>query len=278
VARAADAERAFADALGELVGALDRSVLAGRLLRGVLRLAEARSGELTLRDPDGSEHLAARAGRPKGDAALALALRNGKVSLGELRVYGKPTRNALRLRQARRLARAGAAALEAAGAHEAALRRADLDPLTGLANHGRFWASLDREAARAARYERALSVVMMDLDGFKKWNDQRGHLAGDAALVRAACLVGERSRSSDTAARYGGDEFALVLPEASLAGAITVAEKIRGALEAEGGLTLSAGVATAPADGRSAAELIRVADARLYVAKAGGGNRVAAGG
>lgn len=278
MARPGEAELLYGDALGELVGSLDRAVLSERLLRGALRLAGARSGEVELRDERGREHLAARWGRPGSEPALRLPLRDGKVALGELRIFGRVTRRAARLRQLRRLARAGAIALVSASAHEAALRRADLDPLTGLANHGRFWAALDREAARAARYSRALSVVMLDLDGFKKWNDQRGHLAGDAALVRAATLVAERSRSSDTAARYGGDEFALVLPEAAHAGACVVAEKIRAAIEGDGpageSMTISAGVASAPDDGRTAAELIRRADARLYAAKAGGGNRV----
>ena len=282
MARPAAAELLYGDALGELIGALDRAVLSERLLRGALRLAGARSGEVELLAERGHAQLAARSGRPGSEPALVLALRDGKTPLGELRIFGQVTRSAPRLRQLRRLARAGSIALVSAAAHEAALRRADLDPLTGLANHGRFWAALDREAARAARYDRALSVVMLDLDGFKRWNDQRGHLAGDAALVRAARAIAERSRSSDIAARYGGDEFALVLPEATHLGGCVVAEKIRAALEADGalgeGLTISAGVASAPADGRSAAELIRVADARLYSAKAGGGNRVVAEG
>jgi diguanylate cyclase (GGDEF)-like protein len=121
---------------------------------------------------------------------------------------------------------------------------------------------------------------MLDLDGFKGWNDRHGHVAGDGALARAARVIAAGTRVSDTAGRYGGDEFALVLPETPLAGAIAVAEKVRAAIEAErpegDPFTLSSGVACAPEDGRSAAELVRAADTRLYAAKAAGGNRVVA--
>jgi two-component system chemotaxis family response regulator WspR len=162
------------------------------------------------------------------------------------------------------------------------LLRAERDALTGLANHGHIWEALEREAARADRYGRALSFVMFDVDLFKPWNDRFGHVAGDEALVRIAALVRERSRASDIAGRYGGDELALVLPETTHEGAIAVAEKIRAATEALAlteagpGLTLSAGIASTPEDGKTAADLVRVADARLYVAKAANGNRVIA--
>jgi len=282
VAGTGGAERVYAQSLERLVGGLEPRELCTRLLRGALALAEARAGDVRLVGADGGERVAVRRGRAGAEPSLAVALRAAGAALGELRFYGRVTRSAARRALLRKLAAAGARSLAAAAVHESALRRADLDPLTGLANHGRFWFSLEREAARAARYGRALSVVMMDLDFFKSWNDRNGHLAGDAALARAACLVAERSRLSDTAARYGGDEFALVLPETVRAGALTVAEKIRAALEADAppgaALTLSAGVATAPEDGRTAAELIRAADARLYAAKAGGRNRVVADG
>ncbi|HXZ86628.1 MAG TPA: hypothetical protein VEI82_14185, partial [Myxococcota bacterium] len=107
MARQGEAELACADALGELIGALDRAVLAGRLLRGALRLAQARSGELELVDERGIPQLAARCGRPGAQPTLALALRDGKRALGELRVFGRVTRSAARLRGLRRLARAG---------------------------------------------------------------------------------------------------------------------------------------------------------------------------
>jgi diguanylate cyclase (GGDEF)-like protein len=278
-------ERSYGEALRALVGALDSAEVSRRLLAGALRLGQARAGEVVLRSADGSERMAAVRGRVRGadrdaPADWVFALRVKRRALGELRLRGVRAKSDSLRRAVASLANAGALALEGAAAHEAALLRAERDPLTGLANHGRLWAALEHEAARAERYGRSVSVVMLDVDGFKKFNDRHGHLAGDEALARAAQLVRERSRASDVAARYGGDEFALVLPETSSAGARAVAEKIRASIEAlhlgTGGVTVSAGVATAPDDGRAATDLVRAADARLYVAKAGGGNRVAA--
>ena len=285
MAGADDPEQLYAAALRELVGALDAREASRRLLAGALRLAQARAGEVALRAADGREEVTARrvrAAERDTRAGWKLALRAKGRVVGELRILGARPRSPVRRRAVGRLAAAGALALEAAGAHEAALRRAERDPLTGLANHGRLWAALEHETARAERYGRTLSVVMLDVDGFKKFNDRHGHLAGDEALRRTAQLVGARSRKSDIAARSGGDEFALVLPETARAGAIAVAEKILasvGELSVAGErVTLSAGVATAPDDGRSAAELFRSADARMYAAKAGGGNRVVSSG
>ncbi|HKC51253.1 MAG TPA: GGDEF domain-containing protein [Myxococcota bacterium] len=277
-------ERSYSEALRALVGTLDGGEVSRRLLAGALRLARARAGEVVLRAADGGERIAATRGRlrvteRRAPADWVFALRTKRRMLGELRLRGVRAKSDSLRRAVGALARAGALALDGAAAHQAALLRAERDPLTGLANHGRLWAALEHETARAERYGRAVSVVMLDVDGFKQFNDRHGHIAGDAALARAAQLVRERSRASDIAARYGGDEFALVLPETASAGARAVAEKIRASLEAlhvgASGVTVSAGVASAPEDGRSAADLVRVADSRLYLAKAGGGNRVA---
>jgi diguanylate cyclase (GGDEF)-like protein len=280
-------ERSYAEALRALVGSLDSGEVSRRLLAGALRLSRARAGEVLLRGADGGERIAAARGRVRAaerdaPADWVFALRAKRGTLGELRLRGVPAKSDSLRRALAALAKAGTRALEGAAVHAAALLRAERDPLTGLANHGRLWAALEHETARAERYGRSVSVVMLDVDGFKKFNDRHGHVAGDEALARAAQLVRERSRASDVAARYGGDEFALVLPETASAGARAVAEKIRASIEAlrlgGGGVTVSAGVATAPDDGRAAADLVRAADARLYLAKAGGGNRVAAEG
>jgi diguanylate cyclase (GGDEF)-like protein len=276
------ADRSHEAALRGLIGALDPAEVTRRLLRAALPLAGARAGEVVLRAPDGSEQVAARRGRAPRERApvFALPLRARGAALGELRIRGPRPRSAARRRELGRLVAAAAAALSAALTHEAALRRAELDPLTGLANRGRLFEALEHELTRAERYGRALSLVMFDIDGLKRVNDRFGHLAGDEALVGAGRLVRERSRASDTAARYGGDEFVLVLPETARAGARAVAEKIRASIEALGAgpgqVTVSAGVAAAPEDGRAAAQLLAAADARLYAAKAAGGNRVAA--
>jgi diguanylate cyclase (GGDEF)-like protein len=271
-------EREYAAALRALIAGLDRAEVSRRLLGAALRLARARAGEVVLRDPAGDEIVSARRGRAGVDKPLRLPLRADGASLGVLRIHAAPAPGALRLRLLRQLAAAGGRALAAACVHEAALRRAELDPLTGLANHGQIWTALEREVAHAARYGRALSVVMLDLDGFKRWNDRHGHVAGDGALRCAARVIASGTRASDTAGRYGGDEFALILPETPRPGAIAVAEKVRAAIEAEcpdgDPFTVSAGIACAPDDGVSAAALVRAADARLYAAKAAGGNRV----
>jgi diguanylate cyclase (GGDEF)-like protein len=264
-------------ALSALVGALEPVDVSARLLAAALRISGLRAGEVVVRAADGAEHSSALRGSARARESLpawSLALREQGQVLGELRLYGTRPRSAARRRDLVRLAAAGARALAAAQTHAGVLRRAELDPLTGLANRGRMWEMLEYEVTRAERYGRVLSFVMFDIDGLKRVNDGHGHLAGDEALVGAARLMRERSRASDTAARFGGDEFALVLPETPLAGALAVAEKIRASVEELGAVTISAGVASAPDDGRTAARLLGTADARLYAAKAAGGNRV----
>jgi diguanylate cyclase (GGDEF)-like protein len=175
-----------------------------------------------------------------------------------------------------------ALALRNADRYEEILEKAQRDALTGLANHGHFWSTLDNEVKRATRYGRSLALVMIDIDHFKRFNDAHGHLRGDAALAAVARTIAERSRSHDLAARYGGEEFAVLLPETDLAGATAFAEKIRLAVKAlhlDGvgdGLTVSAGTAALAADAPAAA-LVTAADERLYQAKAAGRDRVCGG-
>ena len=264
-------------ALSALVGTLEPVDVSEQLLAAALRISGLRAGEVVVRTAEGAEHGSALRGSARARQSLpawSLPLREQGQVLGELRLYGARPRSAARRRDLTRLAAAGARALAAAQTHAGALRRAELDPLTGLANRGRMWEMLEHEVTRAERYGRVLSFVMFDIDGLKRVNDGHGHLAGDEALVSTARLMRERSRASDTAARFGGDEFALVLPETPLAGALAVAEKIRASVEELGAVTISAGVAAAPDDGRTAARLLATADARLYAAKAAGGNRV----
>jgi diguanylate cyclase (GGDEF)-like protein len=272
-------------ALRGLIGALDAQEVSRQLLRAALQLAGAHAGEVVLCAADGAEEIGAQRGPRRAleeSTGFTLPLRARGTLFGRLRVRGERPRSVERRRELSELAGAGARALAAAASHAAALRRAELDPLTGLANRGRFWELLEHEVTRAARYGRALSLVLFDIDGLKRVNDRHGHLAGDEALLTTARLVRERSRASDTAARYGGDELVLVLPETPPAGALLVAEKIRASIEANGPeatrVTVSAGVASAPGDGQSAREIVAVADARLYAAKAAGKNRVAGAG
>jgi len=141
------------------------------------------------------------------------------------------------------------------------------DPLTGLANYRRLISVLEAELDRSRRTQRAFSVVLLDMDGLKTINDQYGHLTGSRALVRLGKILRGHSRAIDTAARYGGDEFALVLPEAGREVAARVVGRIRERLSSETeppALSVSAGVAAFPDDGDTPEKLLAAADRALY--------------
>jgi diguanylate cyclase (GGDEF)-like protein len=141
------------------------------------------------------------------------------------------------------------------------------DPLTGLANYRRLLSVLEAELDRSRRTQRAFSIVLLDMDGLKAINDQFGHLTGSRALVRLGKILRSHSRAIDTAARYGGDEFALVLPEAGREIAARVVGRVRERLAAEDeppALSVSAGVAAFPEDGDTPEKLLAAADRNLY--------------
>src|SRR5262249_51762642 len=141
------------------------------------------------------------------------------------------------------------------------------DPLTGLANYRKLLEVLETEVKRCERTGRPFGVVLLDLDGLKKINDIHGHLVGSRALCRLAEVLRSRCRSTDTPARYAGDEFAVVLPEAGAKAAEEVADRIRRRLADQRErpeLSVSAGAAVFPANGKTVDELLRAADAALY--------------
>jgi diguanylate cyclase (GGDEF)-like protein len=159
------------------------------------------------------------------------------------------------------------------------------DGLTGIANKRYFLEALGRELSRSQRHGRPLSLVMMDLDHFKKVNDTYGHLAGDAVLRELCARVRKAIRSDEVFARYGGEEFAVLLPEATREQAALFADRIRQLAAAEPvdvegtrvPITVSLGVAhTGGEAGVTAEELVGRADAKLYEAKKLGRNRVVA--
>ncbi|PYU82641.1 MAG: hypothetical protein DMG50_10925 [Acidobacteria bacterium] len=144
------------------------------------------------------------------------------------------------------------------------------DPLTGLSNYRRLISVLEAELDRSRRTQRPFSVVLLDMDGLKVINDQYGHLTGSRSLVRIGKILRNHSRAIDTAARYGGDEFAVVLPEAGKDIASRIVSRIRERLSAEPerpALSVSAGVAAFPEDGDTPERLLGAADRELYAMK-----------
>ena len=159
-----------------------------------------------------------------------------------------------------------------------AILRSHTDGLTGLFNHRYFHERLEEEISRSSRFGTALSLIMMDLDLFKPYNDIYGHVAGDEVLRQIGQCVRHSVRGIDIPCRYGGEEFTIILPETRLDDAYHVAERIRKTIELEMftkqiPLTASLGIASWPADGVTKEELIACADGAMYLAKAMGRNQ-----
>jgi len=150
------------------------------------------------------------------------------------------------------------------------------DPLTGLFNRRHMEASVTREVARAKRDDRPLSLLMLDVDHFKAFNDTHGHQTADQALVELASRMKSHFRESDIACRYGGEEFLVVLPDCPRDQGYALAESFRAAVGTSSihDITVSIGVAEYPGDGHNWDIVLRKADSALYEAKAGGRNRV----
>ena len=147
------------------------------------------------------------------------------------------------------------------------------DSLSGLYNRRYFEEALEHEIRRAVRNQTSVGLMMVDVDHFKRLNDAHGHAAGDAMLRSVAALLQSRLRSADVVCRYGGDEFAIIMPEASLEDTIKKAEELRVSAKSLGA-TFSIGVAAFPRDGSNPDTLIHEADMALYAAKASGRDHV----
>jgi diguanylate cyclase (GGDEF)-like protein len=165
-------------------------------------------------------------------------------------------------------------------ARDAAIRLSTIDSLTGLFNRTFFFAAVDREIARSARSGRGFCLLMMDLDELKTINDRYGHFEGDRILRGVGEVIRDGVRRIDIAARYGGDEFVVLLPETDPTGAYVLAEKIRlGVAQlvlhgSDARTTMSVGVVAYPQDGLTADELMITADQAMYASKRAGKNRV----
>ncbi|MBI2329019.1 MAG: GGDEF domain-containing protein, partial [Chloroflexi bacterium] len=159
-----------------------------------------------------------------------------------------------------------------------AAEKARVDELTGLFNRRSLNEVMASEISRYSRYGGVFSLIILDLDLFKAYNDTYGHLAGDELLRQIGGITRKAIRNSDQAFRYGGDEFAILLPNTSTNAATQVAERVRKQVVSKViaddiQVTISLGLATWPGDGREANELIAAADAALYYAKQNGGNQ-----
>jgi diguanylate cyclase (GGDEF)-like protein len=165
--------------------------------------------------------------------------------------------------------------------HETIYRMTIVDGLTGVNNKRYLMDALEREIPRARRHERPLSLMMFDIDHFKEVNDTFGHLAGDFVLKELAQLVKGRLRPDDVLGRYGGEEFAVVLPETPLSGGVKIAEELRQLVaqhhfefeQERIEVTISVGVAQLQ-EGWDVLQFVKQADEKLYTAKRGGRNRV----
>ncbi|MBL8953166.1 MAG: diguanylate cyclase [Myxococcaceae bacterium] len=176
-----------------------------------------------------------------------------------------------------------AMAVQNARLHEQTVELSITDPLTGVPNRRHLFTTLEAEINRANRFGTQLSILMIDIDHFKKLNDSAGHSAGDEVLREVCSLMRRMVRRVDTLARYGGEEFVVVLPQVTRNEALEVAEKLRRAVEEApvphrevqptGKVTISVGVSNLPVDATEQARLVDCADAALYASKRGGRNR-----
>ncbi len=169
-----------------------------------------------------------------------------------------------------------AGALENSRSFELTLTKAHTDPLTGLWNYGYFQYKLDEELAKSESTKEDLSVLMIDIDNFKQYNDSYGHIRGDQVLKKIGAAIKENCRKIDIVCRYGGEEFSLILPSNNKRESRLLAERIRTSIEKNPILkynfTISIGVATFPQDHTEKKELLQKADAALYRAKNKGKN------
>ena len=230
-------------------------------------------------------HVLGRVGIEAPGALLSVPLRGQGREVGQAWILSEGARfDEADLEAARTIARRSCSALDTAERYHQAKERAFVDDVTNVYNARYLLTTADNEIQRAARYGNPLSVLFLDLDHFKTVNDRFGHLVGSEILRRLAELLAECVRQVDTLARYGGDEFTILLVDTPHETALAVAERIRQAVAehlfesggGEGGfqLSISIGVATCPPHGSMSKELLDAADKAMYRAKSEGRNRI----
>lgn len=261
---------------GETGGApssFDRSFMAGGGLRVFADLSEARPPAIQASCP----------GLESGPA-LFVPIRLREHQLGYLAAYRRRQAPRFQFRDARALlllASWGAAMLENLRLGENLEKMAVTDDLTQVYNYRYLKTGLRREIKRALRFRQSLALLMVDVDNLKTYNDRNGHLRGSFLLKEIAQLFTHQVRSWDLVAKYGGDEFTVILPQTERLGASAVAERLRACIANHafplaplGSITVSIGISCYPEDGDTVASLIEAADRALYTAKRNGRNRV----
>jgi len=239
----------------------------------------ARTGESALVQNAGEGHLSGVL--PESRAVLCIPITYVDTLLGVLNVES-PNENAFAPQDVlvmNTLADLLATALHNSFVFQKLQQQSITDGLTGIKTRRFFWESLSSEWKRASRSGRPFSVVLIDLDKFKEVNDNLGHLEGDLVLARVGRLLEQKCRQSNVVARYGGDEFIILMPETGVEQAQILAERLRlwvatDPMLSEHHISGSFGVASFPVHGYSVEDIIRVADAGMYVSKHAGGNRV----
>ncbi|MGH9513603.1 MAG: diguanylate cyclase [Terriglobales bacterium] len=239
----------------------------------------ARTGETALVQTAGDGHL--QGILPESRAVLCIPITYGDSLLGVLNVesHNEDAFTPQDVLVMNTLADLLATALHNSFVFQKLQQQSITDGLTGIKTRRFFWEALSSEWKRASRSGRPFSVVLIDLDKFKGVNDTLGHLEGDLVLVRVARLLEQKCRQSNVVARYGGDEFIILMPETGVDQAQILAERLRLWLASdpmlnEQHITGSFGVASFPVHGFSAEDIIRVADAGMYVSKHAGGDQV----
>jgi len=238
--------------------------------------------------PGGTEALSAHLGLQAEDGALLFIplFSAAKTALGVIVLFKASAGSfpASEIRFFRKMAIQMARALERALLFQHTKALSFTDELTGIFNRRYFNQRFEREMLRAIRYNRPLSVLMVDIDHFKAFNDSNGHIQGDKILRSVTRILDKNLRKADILSRFGGEEFVILLPEIDKAHAMNVAEKLRRAIESTsfpraksqpgGKITISIGLSSYPEDAMIGEDLLELADKGLYLAKSQGRNRV----